>query len=81
MAELKTKLQGKTLHSQSREIIFNVYNFMKNESEIIGKYPVNIDMDKFIIPIQKCQERTAAACGVSRSTSSSFKRVQNNCAN
>lgn len=66
MSEFTSKLKGKKLHSQSREIIKNVYDFMKKEAEKVlksGKCEQG-----FIIPIQKCQERTAAACGVSRTT-------------
>lgn len=64
MSEFVSKLKGKKLHSQSREIIKNVYDFMKKEAQAIMK--TGKCNDGFIVPIQKCQERTAAACGVSR---------------
>lgn len=66
MSEFVSKLKGKKLHSQSREIIKNVYEFMKKEAQELAK-TVKCE-EGFIIPVQKCQERTAAACGVSRTT-------------
>lgn len=53
--EVKSKLKGHVLNSQSREIISNVYSFMKQEAE-------NKDVT---IPISRARERTAAATGIS----------------
>ena len=55
------KLGGKVLHSQSREIIFNVYSFMKKEAE--NGEPSNLS---------RVQTRVAEATGVSVS---SLKRI------
>lgn len=51
----KVGVSGKTLSSRSKEIISNVYTFMKKESEI----------DKIEIPPKWAHERTAVATGVS----------------
>lgn len=52
---LKTKLKGRILHSQSREVVSNVYKFMKKEAD-----------DKSLsIPLAKARARTAVATGVS----------------
>lgn len=57
MAEIKSKvgIGGKVLTSQSREIVSNVYKFMKEES--VSGTPN--------IPLKKARDRTAAATGVS----------------
>lgn len=57
MADIRSKvgIGGKVLNSQSREIVSNVYKFMKEES--ISGTPN--------IPVKKARERTAAATGVS----------------
>lgn len=57
MAEIKSKvgIGGKVLNSQSREIVSNVYKFMKEES--VSGTPN--------IPLKKARDRTAAATGVS----------------
>lgn len=52
---VKTKLKGRILHSQSREIVSNVYKFMKKEAD-----------DKTLsIALSKARARTAVATGVS----------------
>lgn len=56
MANRASKLGGKMLHSQTREVIFNLYNFMKREA---AEGP---------ILLQKVQKRVAEATGVSRSS-------------
>lgn len=48
-------MPGKKLHSQAREIIWRVSEFMRHEV----KQPNNA------LPVNKCLERAAAACGVS----------------
>lgn len=53
--EIQSKLKGRVVNSQSREIISNVYTFMKQEA----------DNKSVMIPIAKARERTAAATGVS----------------
>lgn len=50
-----SKIKGKKVHSQAREIVSNVYRFMKEEA-VRGAVT---------IPLQKARERTAAATGVS----------------
>lgn len=63
---MKTKVgsSGKVLGSQGREIVSNVYNFMKEESA----------RGCVTIPITKARERTAAATGVSIRTVSRINR-------
>lgn len=56
------KIGGKILHSQAREIICNVYNFMKREA------------DQGPLLIKQVQKRVAEATGVSRS---SIQRILN----
>lgn len=51
----KVGVPGKALSSQSKEIVSNVYTFMKKES----------DIDKIEIPLKLARERTAVATGVS----------------
>jgi transposase len=46
--------QKKVVHSQGREIIYNVYKFMKNEK----------DCGEVSIPLNRLQERVAEATGV-----------------
>lgn len=55
MENIQSTLKGKVIHSQGREIIANVYNFMKEEAT----------NKQVTIPITKARERTAAAVGVS----------------
>lgn len=55
MENIRSTLKGKVIHSQGREIIANVYNFMKEEAE----------NKQVTIPLAKARERTAAAVGVS----------------
>ncbi|KAG8285833.1 hypothetical protein J6590_072468 [Homalodisca vitripennis] len=52
---VKSKLKGRVLHSQSREIVSNVYKFMKKEA----------DEKTLSIPLAKARVRTAVATGVS----------------
>lgn len=51
----KVGVPGKALSSQTKEIVSNVYAFMKKES----------DIDKIKIPLKLARERTAVATGVS----------------
>lgn len=53
--EVKSKVHNRVIHSQGREIISNVYKFMKEEAD--GK--------TLNIPLEKARQRTAAATGVS----------------
>lgn len=55
MENIRSTLKGKVIHSQGREIIANVYNFMKEEAE----------NKQVTIPLAKARQRTAAAVGVS----------------
>lgn len=55
---LVSKLGGKVLNSQSREVISNVMDFMKAEA----------DAGSFVIDCKKVRERVQAATGVSKST-------------
>lgn len=57
MADIRSKVGvgGKVLNSQSREIVSNVFKFMKEES--VSGTPK--------IPLKKARDRTAAATGVS----------------
>jgi hypothetical protein len=56
MPPIVSKLKGKKLHSQTRQVIYNVPTFM--EAEARNKEPS--------IPIKNAQLRTAEAIGVSR---------------
>lgn len=56
--ELKSKLNGRVLKSQTREMVTNVMNFMEREARA----------DRFIIDPKKVRERVATACGVSQRT-------------
>lgn len=58
MPPVLSKLKGKVLHSQSREIINNVLRFMEEEAQ----------QGSCIIPVGKAQERTAKAVGVAERT-------------
>lgn len=53
-----SKLSGKVLKSQTREVIYNVMEFMKKEADHGG----------FLIDCKKVRERVSAAVGVSRMT-------------
>ena len=57
MPPVVTKLKSKTLHSQAREIVSNVHEFMKREAEL------GIQM-----ALKKFGKRTQAATGVSERT-------------
>lgn len=65
MTDFKSKvgIGGKVLNSQSREIVSNVFKFMKEECK-----------SGVLIPMQKARERTAAATGVSLRTVSRINR-------
>lgn len=52
---IKSKLGGRVLHSQSREIVSNVYRFMKDEAQ----------KGTVVIPLSKARLRTSTATGVS----------------
>lgn len=52
----RKKLGGKIIHSQAKEMIFNIYNFMKREAQ------------EGPILLQQVQKRVAEATGVSRSS-------------
>ncbi|XP_046684781.1 uncharacterized protein LOC124370533 [Homalodisca vitripennis] len=56
----KSKVGGKILHSQAREIIFNLYTFMKREAE------------QGPILLKQVQQRVAEATGISKT---SVKRI------
>ncbi|KAF5300783.1 hypothetical protein FQA39_LY11028 [Lamprigera yunnana] len=53
---------SKVIHSQGRELIFNVYKYMQEEKE----------RQELTVPLNNLQERVAAATGVSLST---LKRI------
>lgn len=53
--QVKSCLKGKVIHSQTREVVSNVYRFMKEEA----------DQKSVTIPLPKARQRTAAATGVS----------------
>ena len=58
MSTSSNDMDGKKLvHSQAREIIYNVYKFMKNEKESAD-----------LVNINRLQERVAAAIDVSRAS-------------
>jgi hypothetical protein len=70
MPPVHSKLGSKTLHSQSREIVANVCDFMKREAR---------SKDKLTLPVYfkkntKVQKRVAEATGVSERT---IKRILN----
>lgn len=56
--EFNSKLSGKVIKSQTREVISNVMDFMQREAKA----------DRFIISPEKVRERVAAATGVSQRT-------------
>lgn len=56
--EFQSKLKGKVLRSQTREVVTNVLSFMESESR----------ESRFIIDPKKVRERVSAACGVSKRT-------------
>lgn len=70
MDNIRSTLKGKVIHSQGREIIANVYNFMKQEAQ----------NKEVTIPLAKARERTAAAVGVSErlvtKINSDFKKLK-----
>lgn len=66
---LKTKIGGrKVIHSQTREVIANVYRFMKREAE--ANAPINL---------KKVQERVVQATGVSESSLRRILREEKQC--
>jgi transposase len=58
MSYKHSKLSSKTLHSQTREVVWNVYKLMKSEAE----------SGKPILDFRKVQERVAKATGISQSS-------------
>lgn len=56
MPPKKSTLGSRTLHSQAREIVANVNEFMKSEAEV----------GKFLIDVKKIHERVSKATGVSK---------------
>jgi hypothetical protein len=67
MPSIVSKIKGKTLHSQTQEVIYNVMTFMEADSR----------NTKPSIMIEKTQLRTAKATGVSRSTVQEIKKEAN----
>lgn len=57
------ELKGRQLYGQSREVIYNIHEFMNKESDRIGN-EATIE-DRHLITIHKCEERTDVACDVS----------------
>jgi hypothetical protein len=57
------ELKGSQLYGQSREIIYNIHEFMNQESDRIGNEATIEDIH--LIAIHKCEERTDVACSVS----------------
>lgn len=68
MPPVLSKLKNKKLHAQTKEVISNVLNFMQEEAS----------NGHFIIPVEKCQKRTAMATGTSISTVKRVKQEQLN---
>jgi hypothetical protein len=58
MPPVLSKLKHRILHSQTREVVWNVLKFVELEAE----------QGSFTIPISKAQERTEAATGVTLCT-------------
>lgn len=58
MPPVVSKLKGKVLHSQTREVVSNVLRFMEEEAK----------QGSCIIPISKAQQRTSAAVGIGERT-------------
>ncbi|KAG8325903.1 hypothetical protein J6590_055802 [Homalodisca vitripennis] len=66
MARYVSKVaRGKTTRSQAREIIWRISEFMANESKVSNDER---------IPINKCLERTAAACDFSKTLIKEIRR-------
>ena len=63
MPPILSKLKGKTLHSQSREIISNVYDYFREEAQQKDSFS-----PAFYKDVKKVQKRVAAATGVSQSS-------------
>jgi hypothetical protein len=64
MPPVVSKLKGKVLHSQTREVVNNVLKFMEEEARI----------GTCTIPIKKAQKRTAAAVGIGERTVRKIKK-------
>jgi hypothetical protein len=64
MPPIISKLKNKKLHSQTREVISNVIQFMEIEAT----------QDNLVIPIKQAQKRAAEATGVSLSSVEKIKR-------
>lgn len=54
MPPILSKLNGKVVHSQTREVVYNVLKFMDREART----------GELIVPLKKVQERAASATGV-----------------
>ena len=63
MPPIVSKLKGKILHSQSREIVANVYDYMKDEAKEKNRFS-----REYFEEVMKVQKRVAAATGVSHSS-------------
>jgi hypothetical protein len=63
MPPVLLKLKHRILHSQTREVVWNVLKFMEQEAE----------QGSFTIPISKANERTEAATGVTVRTVQKIK--------
>ena len=63
MPPIQSKLKGKVVHSQSREIVANIYKFMLREARTGAP-----------IKLKSVQERIAEATGLSLS---SVRRIKN----
>ena len=74
MAEFKSKVKNKKLHSQTREVISNVAQFMSNEGSEFSCSGGSETKHTFILPLAKSEERAAAACGVPRRTVHNIKK-------
>jgi hypothetical protein len=64
MPHVRSKLGSKTLHSQSREIVTNVCDFMKREARSKDKVSLPI----YFKEIQEVHKRVAEATGLSGRT-------------
>lgn len=64
MPPILSKLNGKVVHSQTREVVYNVLNFMDSEAK----------NGEVLIPLRKVQERTASATGVGLRT---IRKIKN----
>lgn len=74
----RKKVSDRILHSQAREILFNVYDFMKREAE--QEKSQRQDEPRPLL-FQQVQKRVAGATGLSKSSVQRIVRAEGNTPN